>query len=111
MKKPTTWAIIILSILVVILGYIAFQPNPNPYNEELAKHELERLKQENSTLVKTIAGRDVKIIGFNTKIDSLESLKPIIKTIYVTKYKEIDNASATAISNEFNNIFTNAGIE
>lgn len=111
MKKPTTWAIIILSIMVVILGYIAFKPKPNPYNEDLAKHELERLNKENSTLIQTIAGRDVKIIGFNAKIDSLENLKQQTKIIYVNKYQEIDGSSATNVAKEFNDMFTNAGIK
>jgi hypothetical protein len=110
MDKKTI-AIIVLSVLVVILGWVAFKPKPNPYNDSLLKHELERLKTANDSLIKGIAKRDTKIIGFNAKIDSLQNLKPIIQTIYVTKYKEIDNASAGTIANEFTNVFTNAGIK
>lgn len=106
-----TIIIIVLCILVVILGWVAFKPKPNPYNDALLKHELDRLKTANDSLLKAINTRDGKINGFTAKIDSLQNLKPIIQTIYVTKYKEIDNSSAGAIANEFTNVFTNAGIK
>ena len=103
-------AIIILSVLVIILGYVAFNPKTEQYNDSLLKYTLNRLKTENDSLLNCIAVRDGEIKAFNSKIDSLQSLKPKIKIVYVEKYKEIDNANSGAIVAKFKNVFAKAGI-
>jgi len=106
-----TFVITILSILVLILGYVAFKPKPAQYNDSILKYVLNRLKTANDSLIKEIARGDAEIIAYNSKIDSFQNLKPKIQTIYVTKYKEIDNANAGDIINEFSGVFSKIGIK
>jgi len=102
-----TIAIIILSILALIFGWIAFKPAPeNPYNEALSKHELHRLDSMNVVLLKDAMNREAVVQYLTKKNDSLESLKPKIQIIYVNKSKQIDSASSHAILGDFNRIFS-----
>jgi len=110
MKDPKTIAIIILVILAAVFGYMAFKPAPI-YDDALAKHELARLNRENDSLLTDIAKHTTQISVFNAKIDSLENLKPKIQTIYVTKIKEIDSASAGHLINSFTTIFADNNVE
>lgn len=111
MKIDTKTIIIIcLAIALCIVSWIAFKPIPK-YDDTLAKHELDRLETENKALLLDAKLSDVKAIAFSKKIDSLQSLKPQIQTIYVTKYKEIDAASAGGVATEFSSVFANSGIK
>jgi len=110
MDKKTI-IIIVLSILVLILGYFAFNPRPTQYNDSLLKYTLNRLKNANDSLYNCIVVRDSEIKDFSSKIDSLQSLKPKIKIVYVEKYKEIDNAYAGAIVAKFENVFSKTNIK
>lgn len=113
-----TIAIIVLSILVLVFGWIAFKPSPKNLNEELINAEVERLNKENTELANQnasllvgIKNRDIKIATSERLSDSLNSLIPKIKQYYDKKYKNIDNASAISIANDFTNVFTNAGVK
>lgn len=110
-KDQKVLAIIILSFLVVIMAYFLFRNDPKPYDDTFLKIRLDSLKTENNRLIEDIIYRDNKITGFNTKIDSLEALKPKIITKYVYKYKEIDNASAAVLISEFDSIFAGNSIK
>jgi hypothetical protein len=106
-----TVAIIILAILVAILSYIAFKPPIEVIGDNVLKAEKERLEAENNTLFNDILSRDTVISKLKTEITNLENQKPKIKTIYVTIYKKIDTLTYTGVSNEFRNVFSNAGIK
>jgi hypothetical protein len=103
-------AIIVLSILVLVFGWIAFKPSPPPYDMALIHSQIKALDSANVQLGKEIQEERKKSALYEFKIDSLSKLEPIIITKYVDRYKKIDNASAIAISNEFSTIFANAGI-
>jgi hypothetical protein len=103
--------IILLVIALVVVSWIAFQPAPVNYSEQLIKEEVSRLSKENIELTDKISERNVYISSIERKNDSLENLKPKIKIQYDTIYKKIDNSSAGAIANQFTNIFTNANVK
>lgn len=105
-----TIAIIVLAILVLVFGWIAFKPSPPPYDTKLIESEIKKRDSANAQLNKEILAERTKNALFEGKIDSLSKLEPIIITKYVDKYKEIDKASANTISNEFSAMFTNAGV-
>jgi len=103
-------AIIVLSILVLVFGWIAFKPTPLPYDASLIEAQVKRLDSANTQLSKEIQAERTKNALYEGKIDSLNKLEPKIITKYDTIYKKINNASANTISNEFSIIFANAGI-
>jgi hypothetical protein len=103
--------IVILSVALLIVGYIAYNPKRSSNNDAIMKTEIQRLVALNQQTIELIAERDIKIIKFATQIDSLEHLKPQIHIKYVTKYKEINDANANSVANEFKRVFTNANIK
>jgi hypothetical protein len=103
--------IIVLCILLLIVGYIAYQPEPINGYDAILTAEVNRLNGLNEQAVALIQERDAKIDKFTLQIDSLQKLKPKIQIEYVSKYKEINDANANSVANEFKRIFANAGIK
>jgi hypothetical protein len=104
--------IIILCIALAVVGYIAYTP-PKPIDsyEKFFQAEVKRLNELNQKAFLIIEERDKKIGIFTGKIDSLQNLKPKIHIEYVSKYKEIDDANANSVANDFKRIFANANIK
>ena len=106
-----TLAIIILSIALLIVGYIAFKPSPVPYDKELIEKQIKELQAKNDALLNGIVLKEKENAHRQETIDSLQSLKPKIQTKYVYVYKEIDNANVGTIVNEFECVFAKGGIK
>lgn len=111
MKLDTkTIVIIILSIALAIVSYIAFKGNYPEIDTTLMKSQLDALKQENDSLIKDSEHHKAKGIKFEAKIDSLEHLKPKIQYEYEKKYTQIDNANINGVVNDFKGIFADNNI-
>lgn len=105
-----TIIIIALCISLLIVGYIAYKPKQINIYESVMKAEIQRLTKLNQKTIQLISERDLKINKFAIQIDSLEHLKPKIHIQYVSKYKEINDANANSVADEFKRIFANANI-
>lgn len=111
MKDKKVIAIIVLSVALLIVSYIAFWNEPVPYDEKLIEKQKQEFKRQNDSLQRQIEYEKGKQAIFLTKIDSLQNLKPQIQIKYVTKYKEIDNANVGSIVSEFDTLFSNNGLK
>lgn len=105
-----TIIIIVLCVALAIVSWVDFVPTAAMYDDTLIKVQLKKLDSANAVLRNEIEEEHKKNALYVGKIDSLSKLEPIIITKYVDRYKKIDSASATTISNEFSVIFANAGI-
>lgn len=113
MKKTDykVWIIIILAIAVVILSYMAFKTEPQPTDSKYIKEQIQALKMANDSLMKNVTILEKQNVISQNTIDSLQKVKSKIQIKYVNKYKEIDNADASDIINEFDDIFTTNNIK
>lgn len=107
-KKTIT--IIILSIALAIVSYIAFGKDAPVFDNTLVESQLKSLKQENDSLLTDAKMHQQKETKFEAKIDSLENLKPQIKYEYEKKYTQIDNANINGVVNDFKGIFADNNI-
>jgi hypothetical protein len=102
--------IFVLCIAVGVLSYVSFGGKETVYDDKFTKEELKRLEEKNKQLWSEVgvleAGADKK----QKRIDSLESLKPTIVIQYEKRYKQIDNASAISVVNQFKDIFAKDSI-
>lgn len=98
-------AIIVLSILVLVFGWIAFKPAPKPTDTKFIEEQIKKLDSANAQLGKEIQLERTKNAFFQGQIDSLSKLEPIIITKYVTKYHSIDKLPSGGLINEFDSIF------
>ena len=105
------YAIIILSIALAIVSYIAFKPHPPAYDPSFIERRVHVLDSTNAQLTKDIALEQGKSSKFQAKIDSLQTLKVKPVIIYVDKTKKIDSASAGTVINELSHIFANNNIK
>lgn len=111
MKDHKTIAIIVLSIIVLVLGYICFgKDEPSEYDKKLLESKVKELHLVNTLLLKDISTEQKKTAKFAKLNDSLSNLKPQILIKYVQINKAIDNSSANGIINEFDNVFSEANI-
>ena len=111
MADKKTIAIVILSIALLIVSYIAFKTEPIAYDKELIEKRISTLEEENGHLNNDIATERKKTSEFLFKIDSLQTIKPKIITKYVTKTNEIDAASVGNIIDDFKSKFSNSSIK
>ena len=88
--------------------YLTFlKPEPAvPYDNVLIDAQITRLKTENAQLRDSISVYVNIASDFLNQIDSLENRKPIIEIKYVTKYKEIDDASVITVVSELDSLFS-----
>jgi hypothetical protein len=105
-----TIAIIVLSIALAVVSWIAYKPQP-VYDNSLIEGQLQELKDKNKLMGSYILYVEKTAFLKQQKIDSLESLKPKIEIVYVNKFKEIDNASANVIASEFKGIFAKSNVK
>ncbi len=110
-KDKKTIAILFLSFALVVVCFIAFKPEPKPYDKELIEKRVKQLQRENSQLTDEIAAELRKTRKFSKQIDSLEHIKSKIQIIYVDKSKEIDGASVGNVVNDLNHVFSDNGIK
>lgn len=104
-------AIIILSIALAIVSYIAFKGNSPLIDNELAKMQLDALKRDNDSLIIDSKVQFDKVAVFKSRIDSLQKLKPTIEYVYDKKIKNVDNTNVSGIINGFNTVFTNGNVK
>ena len=106
-----TLIIIILSIALCVVGYIAFKPTPISREDKIIDEQLKELADKNNGLVNDIARITKEKARIELKNDSLEKSKSKIKIEYVYKYKEIDNANVPSVVNDFQGVFTDNGVK
>jgi chromosome segregation ATPase len=112
MKLDTkTIVIIILSIALAIVSYIAFKGNSPEIDTTSIKSQLDALKQENDSLISDSEHHRAREIKFEAKIDSLEHLKPKIEYVSEKKQKQIDASNVSGVVSDFNSVFTNSNIK
>lgn len=104
-------AIIILSIALAIVSYIAFKQSSPEVDNTLVESQLKALKQENDSLMTDAKIHREKENKFVAKIDSLEKLKPKIEYVSEKKQKQIDASSVSGVVSDFNSVFTNSNIK
>ncbi len=102
--------IFVLCIALAILSYIAFGGKEIIYDDKFTKEQLKKLEESNKKLWSEVSELELSADKKQKRIDSLESLKPKIVIQYEKRYKEIDNASAISIVNEFKGIFAKDSI-
>lgn len=107
-KKTIT--IIILSIALAIVSYIAFGKDSPEIDNTLIENQLKAYKQENDSLIADASKHLKNAIKYEAKIDSLEKLKPQIKLEYEKRYTQIDNANINSVVNDFKGIFADNNI-
>lgn len=103
--------IIIIAILLMVFAWIVFKPNPIDGGRLVIDSEIIRLTKENDSIKRTILVLGNRIKKNESKVDSLESLKPLIKKKYEAVYKKIDSSNAVELTNQFNDVFSGAGIK
>lgn len=104
-------AIIVLSIALAIVSYIAFAPTPVNYDKELIEKQLKELKQANDSILTDNKALKENNTKFENKIDSLQALKTKSAIRYVTKSKEIDAATVSGTIDELKIVFAINGIK
>ncbi len=104
--------IIILALVVAlaIVSYIAFKAPAPAYDKEVYESQIKDLKAQNLILIKDISKKEADKARRESKIDSLESLKPKIIIRYEKKDTQINRAPVVAIVSEFDSIFTSNNI-
>ena len=95
---------IVLGALICFL-YIKSKEVKYVFDEDKINQKIDSLNRENDTLNQKINQYDKKIKDYQNNIDSLQLIKQQIKTIYVTKNKQIDTASVPYIIDKFKGIF------
>ena len=103
--------IMILSIALVVVGYIAFKHSDIPYDQKFTEAQLKELKHEKDSLLIDIGKRQGEKEKARAIIDSLQKLKPRIQIQYDKKYKDVDNASASTVINQFKDVLSKGGVK
>ena len=103
----------LIAILFTLVGICIYLSNRKVDTTDInvVKANIKVLQQQNDSLKKVIVKNAIEVKGYNHKIDSLQNLKPIIITRYVTKSNEIDAGSVGYVVNEYKGIFTKNGIK
>ena len=102
--------IIVLSIALAIVSYIAFGKDSPEIDNTLIENQLKAYKQENDSLIADANKHKKNTIKYEAKIDSLEKLKPKIQYEYEKRYSQIDNANINSVVNDFKGIFADNNI-
>lgn len=102
--------ILILCIAVGVLSYISFGGKETLYDDKFTKEELKRLEEKNKQLWSEVSILEASSDKKQKTIDSLETLKPTIVIQYEKRYKQIDNASAISVVDQFKDIFARDSI-
>ena len=113
---------IILSVLTIILlsifiGHFVFSRHCESLNT-LHKNQIEIIKEGKDSVIKanyhqihklelSLDNINSVLTEYESKVDSLQTIKEKVKVVYRIKYKEIEVMSDTALVNYWKNEFTN----
>lgn len=103
--------IAILSLALLIVGWISFAGNVSPIDNTIIEKRLDSLTKENERYALEISSRDEKIKKFEEKISALENTKIKTEIRYVEKSKNIDNAYVNGLIDEFKIVFASSQIK
>lgn len=112
LKKHSTS--IFVSIIILLIGYLAFKDKNNnnePTYKLLYKNRLKLLNEEKKAILISIDSIKFEIKKRELIIDSLKNLKPQIQLKYVIKYKQIDSANSFTIVDEFKQLFAKDSVQ
>lgn len=104
-------AIIVLSVALAIVSYIAFKHSAPLIDDKLAKMQLTSLKRANDSLIIDLNKESSKSSRFQFKIDSFQKLKPQIKYAYDRKIQDVDVTPISGVINDFNSVFANSNVK
>lgn len=114
MKKTLLLSLLISTIFVLSLYAIFssfWNEKPSTLDDAIYKQQISDLNKKNDSLKLSMEKKIDEIKTMQFKIDSLENLKPQIQIRYVEKIKEIENANAIDVYNDFKRIFANNNIK
>ena len=103
----------LVAALFTLIGICIYLSNRKVDTTDInvVNDNIKLLQQQNDSLKNVIVNNAITVKGYNHKIDSLENLKPIIITRYVTKSNEINAGSVGYVVNEYSRIFTKNSIK
>lgn len=118
-KNIKTLALIILVFLALSIYFNASQYSSNKKLKFFKKNELERLKEEQDSIILVSQEfvdsvridnqeKDIKIRRQNLIIDSLRNKKDSVRVVYETIYKEIESFNSKQLEDYWKNVFKNA---
>ena len=113
MKKTLLLSLLISTIFVLSLCLIfsGVYNKPNDIDDAIYKQQISDLNKKNDSLKLSMEKKIDEIKTMQFKIDSLTNLKSQIQIRYVEKIKEIENANAIDVYNDFKRIFSNNNIK
>jgi uncharacterized membrane protein YhiD involved in acid resistance len=114
LKYPQFLILAIVCLCATLYFNYVFKPISKPINpleEEATKTKLQRIEDDKKALQIKVLEEETKSKDLLLVVDSLENLKPKIKVKYVTKYKDIDTANATALVKEFDSLFSSHNLK
>ncbi len=97
-------------VALAAVSYIAFKTPAPTFDKDVYEKQIDELKTQNNTLTESIKKIEADKAKRESKIDSLQSLKPKIIIRYEKKDIQIDRAPVVAIVAEFDSIFTSNNI-
>ncbi len=109
-KKIMGVVILVLAVALAIVSYIAFKSPAPAFDKEVYERQLKELRLQNLSLAQDISKVESDKAKRESKIDSLESLKPKIIIRYEKKDIQIYHAATAVIVNEFDSVFTSNNI-
>ena len=113
--KKTLLLSLLISTIFVLSLYAIFSSfwneKPSTLDDAIYKQQISDLNKKNDSLKLSMEKKIDEIKTMQFKIDSLENLKPQIQIRYVEKIKEIENANAIDVYNDFKRIFANNNIK
>lgn len=118
-KNIKTLALIILVFLALSIYFNASQYSSNKKLKFFKKNELERLKEEQDSIILVSQEfvdsvridnqeKDIKIRRQNHIIDILRNKKDSVRVVYETIYKEIESFNSKQLEGYWKNVFKNA---
>lgn len=101
--------LIIIGLLIIALSIVSvllFKKPSVTMDTTLYEKRESALKASNDSLNKEILTLNSKVVKQEKIVDSIKNVKSNIKYVYIKKYEKIDNASTSAIIDEFTDIFS-----
>lgn len=100
-----------VTITAIVYAYLYYKPEPIVFDDHLLREIQNNLEMENKSLQDQVEQLATTNDKKEKLIDSLQSLKPKIKYVYIQKSNEIDSASVGTLINEFAHIFATSHIK
>ena len=105
--KLTNHNKVLYVIIAVLIFIICYNPKTQTTKPDV---KLELLELQNNRLREAVNDRDSIIFIHQSKIDSLEALKPKIRIKYEIIYKDIDRMPVDNLLIKFDSIFASKGV-